>query len=118
MVSKILFCCRRTSGGLGNPVNLPARRGFAEHGVDYAGETARLLIRGDYQRYDLLIAMDDENMWDMCRICDQKIHLLVEHAGRSGFETADPWYTRDFKATWRDVEGGCKGLLAILYDPK
>ena len=117
-VSKTLFCCHRTSEGLGNPVYPPVCREFAERGVDCAGKTARLLIRGDYQRYDLLIGMDDENMWDMCRSCDRKIHPLMEYAGRPGSEIADPWYTRDFKATWRDVESGCKRLLAVLYDPK
>ena len=103
---------------LGNPVFPPARRELAKHGIDCAGKTARLLTRGDYQRYDLLIGMDDENMWDMRHICggdpDRKIHLLMEYAGRPGSEVADPWYTRDFKATWRDVEDGCKGLLRLL----
>ena len=107
-----------TSEELGNPVYPPARRELAQHGIDCAGKTARLLTRGDYQRYDLLIGMDDENMWDMRSICggdpDGKIHLLMEYAGRPGSEVADPWYTRDFKATWRDVEDGCKGLLKHL----
>ena len=40
-----------------------------------------------------------------------KVHLLLEYAGRPGAEVADPWYTRDFVATWRDVQEGCKGLL-------
>lgn len=30
---------------------------------------------------------------------------------------ADPWYTRDFEATWRDVEAGCLGLFALLAEP-
>ena len=42
---------------------------------------------------------------------DGKVHLLLEYAGRPGAEVADPWYTRDFEATWRDVQEGCKGLL-------
>ena len=107
-----------TRDELGNPVYPPARRELAGHGIDCAGKTARLLTREDYRRYDLLIGMDDENMWDMRRICggdpDRKIHMLMEYAGRPGSEVADPWYTRDFKTTWRDVEDGCKGLLERL----
>ena len=107
-----------TRDELGNPVYPPARRELARHGIDCAGKTARLLTRGDYQHYNLLIGMDDENMWDMRRICggdpDRKIHMLMEYAGRSGSEVADPWYTRDFEATWRDVEEGCRGLLNFL----
>ena len=111
-----------TSEDLGSPVYPPARRELANHGIDCTGKTARLLTHGDYQRYDLLIGMDDENMVDMRRICggdpDRKIHLLMEYAGRPGSEVADPWYTRDFKATWRDVEDGCKGLLDVLYNQR
>ena len=111
-----------TSEDLGSPVYPPARRELANHGIDCTGKTARLLTRGDYQRYDLLIGMDDENIVDMRRICggdpDRKIHLLMEYAGRPGSEVADPWYTRDFKATWRDVEDGCKGLLDVLYNQR
>ena len=107
-----------TSEELGNPVYPPARRKLAEHGIGCAGKTARLLTRGDYGRYDLLIGMDAENLRDMRRICggdpEGKIHPLMEYAGRPGAEVADPWYTRDFEATWRDVEAGCAGLLEQL----
>ena len=103
---------------LGNPVYPPAKRKLAEHGIDCTGKTARLLTRNDYARFDLLIGMDEENMWDMRRICggdpEKKIHLLMEYAGRPGSEVADPWYTRDFEATWRDVEEGCRELLESL----
>ena len=103
---------------LGNPVYPPARRKLAEHGIDCAGKTARLLTRDDYARFDLWIGMDGENLWDMRRISggdpEKKIHLLMEYAGRPGTEVSDPWYTRDFDATWRDVEDGCRGLLESL----
>ena len=107
---------------LGNPVYPPAKRKLAEHGIDCTGKSARLLTRKDYARFDLLIGMDEENIWDMRRICGgdpkKKIHLLMEYAAKPGTEVADPWYTRDFEATWRDVEKGCLGLLNLLTDEK
>ena len=106
---------------IGNPVYPPARRKLAEHGIGCEGKTARLLTRRDYQSYDLLIGMDDENIWDMRRICggdpEKKIHLLMDYTQRPG-EVSDPWYTRDFEATWRDVEEGCQGLLEQLRKEK
>lgn len=36
----------------------------------------------------------------------------------SRFRNSRLLVNRDFKATWRDVESGCKGLLAVLYDIK
>ena len=100
---------------LGNPVYPPARRKLAEHGIDCAGKTARQLTRADYDKYDLLIGMDNANLRNMQRICggdpEGKLHLLLDYAGRPG-EVADPWYTGDFEATWQDVLAGCKGLLS------
>ena len=73
--------------------------------------------RGDYENFDLLIGMDRENLRDMRRIClgdpESKIHLLMDYTDRPG-DVADPWYTRDFEATWRDVGEGCRALLAWL----
>ena len=100
---------------LGNPVYPPARRKLAEHGIRCDGKTARQLRREDYARYDLLVGMDRANLRGMQRICGGdpggKMHLLMDFASRPG-EVADPWYTGDFDATWRDVEDGCQGLLA------
>ena len=35
----------------------------------------------------------------------------TEKSGRCFDDVADPWYTGDFEATWRDVLAGCRGLL-------
>ena len=43
-----------------------------------------------------------------------KVHALLDFAGRPGQDVADPWYTGDFEATWRDVLSGCRGLLEQL----
>lgn len=99
---------------IGNPVYPPARRKLAEHGISCAGKTARQLTKADYTQYDLLIGMDRANIRNMNRICggnpDGKIKLLLDFTDRPG-DVADPWYTGDFDATWRDVLDGCQGLL-------
>ena len=106
---------------IGNPVYPPARRKLAEHGIDCSGKTARQLKNRDYEQYDLLIGMDRANIRNMYRICggdfSDKMHLLMDFTDRPG-EIADPWYTGDFEATWRDVEAGCRGLLAQLDKQK
>lgn len=103
---------------IGNPVYPPACRKLAEHGIACAGKTARQLKNRDYDQYDLLIGMDRANLRNMHRICggdfDGKLHLLLEYAGRPDDEVADPWYTDDFEAAWRDVLAGCQGLLTVI----
>ncbi len=102
---------------IGNPVYPPARRKLAEHGIRCGGKTARQMTAEDYRRYDLLIGMDGRNLANMRRICggdpDGKMHLLMDFTRRPG-EVADPWYTGDFDAAWRDVTEGCRGLLQWL----
>jgi len=102
---------------IGNPVYPPARRKLAEHGISCSGKTARQLRSRDYENYDLLIGMDRANVRNIHRICGSdpagKVRLLLDFTDRPG-EVADPWYTGDFDATWRDVEDGCQGLLAWL----
>ena len=103
---------------IGNAVYPPARRKLAEHGIRCDGHAARQITRRDYDYYDLIIGMDSYNLRNMRRIfgddTEGKIHLLMEFPQSSGSfirDVADPWYTGDFEATWRDVLEGCTALL-------
>ena len=102
---------------IGNEVYPPARRKLAEHNISCKGKTARQMTRGDYERFDLLIGMDSWNIRNMKVICggdpESKIHQLLDFTQRPG-DVADPWYTGNFEATWRDVLEGCQCLLEQL----
>lgn len=102
---------------IGSPVYPPARQKLAQHGISCAGHAARQLTKADYAAFDLLIGMDSANIRNMNRICDGdplgKIHRLMDYTSRPG-DVADPWYTGDFEATWRDVSEGCAALLDKL----
>ena len=102
---------------IGNEVYPPAKRKLAEHGIGCKGKTARQMTRQDYDRFDLLIGMDTWNIRNMTRICggdpEGKIQMLLDYTDRPG-DVADPWYTGNFEATWRDVLEGCECLLEQL----
>ena len=100
---------------IGNPVYPPARRKLAEHGISCDGHAARQITKADYDEFDLMIGMDGENLRNMYRIYGKdadKVHLLMDYTDRPG-DVADPWYTGDFEATWKDVSDGCRGLLDV-----
>ena len=107
-------------GGVGNPVYPPAKAILAEHGISCEGKRARQVTREDYRRYDYLICMDHANILNTMRITggdpEGKIRLMLDFAGRDGEEVADPWYTRDFRRTWEDLEEGCRELLGTLRE--
>lgn len=102
---------------LGNPVHRGTRKILAAQGIDCSGKTARQMSRADYERFDMLIGMDEENVRRMRGICggdpDGKISKLLAFAGSSR-SIADPWYTGDFETTYRDVKQGCEGLCDYL----
>lgn len=99
---------------LGNPVYPPARRKLAEHGLSCAGKTAVQVKKQDYDRYDLLVCMDQWNIRNLLRITggdpENKILRLLDLTPLAR-DVADPWYTGDFDATWNDLTVGCAALL-------
>ena len=103
----------------GNPVHPGTRKKLAAAGISCAGKTARCMEREDYRKFDYLIGMDQANIRNITQIAggdpEKKIYKLMEFTG-SGRDVADPWYTGDFEATYRDVLAGCKGLLECLKE--
>lgn len=102
---------------IGNPVHPGTRRILNDLGINCSGKTAIQMKRGDYEKYDYLIGMDSMNIRNMMRILgndpEQKVSRLLDFTNQTG-DIADPWYTGDFDATYRDVEAGCRALLDKL----
>ena len=109
-----------SSEEIGNPVYPPVRELLLKYNVPFTTHRARRMTRDDYEYYDLIVVMDKRNLSNIVRITgadeDEKIHLLLEFAGRPGAEVADPWYCGNFEQTWRDVNAGCRGLLDKLLN--
>lgn len=102
--------------GIGNPVYPPAREELAKHGIRCDGKRAVQLCRQDYEKYDYLIGMDNNNIRNMERMLSHtggKLHKLLEFAG-SNADVADPWYTGDFEKTYKDIKKGCAAFLNYL----
>ena len=103
---------------IGNGIYPPMRRALAAAGYECPPHAARQTVRGDYDRYNLLIGMDLENISDMRYIYGgdpaEKISLLRNWAGEPDREIDDPWYTRDFRGALQQIESGCEGLLRFV----
>lgn len=101
---------------IGNPVYPPVRRLLARHGIRADAHAARQLTWADYDAYDHLIGMDAANLANMRRLFDrdEKLSLLMDYTPTPR-DVADPWYTGDFDATWRDVTTACRALLQSLF---
>lgn len=106
---------------IGNGVHYGTRRKLAQEGILCGGHRARQVAWSDYQAFDHIIGMDYANRRNLLRMLkndpEGKVSLMLDHTNRPG-EVADPWYTGDFDATYRDVLEGCLGLLAKLGYPQ
>jgi len=108
---------------IGNPIYPEAQQCLLRHGIKGAKHRARRVTRADYDHYDRLIVMDENNLRNLQRIIPEdaqgKVSMLLEHVepavlGSRSLDVADPWYTRDFETAYDDILLGCKALLAEL----
>jgi protein-tyrosine phosphatase len=106
---------------IGNPIYPPARKKLVEEGVAIGTHRARQVTKADYKYFDKIYIMDHWNLRNISRVLglnekqielDGKIEMLLPR------DVADPWYTGDFDATYRDVTEGCKRILDEYSDRK
>jgi protein-tyrosine phosphatase len=105
----------------GEPPDARAIRHAARRGYDIADLRARLVVAADFERFDLILAMDRDNLDRLEQMCPtpqrHKLGLLLKHARRIGTgEVPDPYQgaPADFEWVLDLVEDACEGLLQDL----
>ena len=77
------------------------------------------MTAADYDRYDIIVGMDEGNIRGINRIAggdpSGKVHLLMEFVGEHR-AVADPWYTRDFETAFSDIDKGCYALYRQVIE--
>lgn len=99
----------------------PDRRAVAEarrHGVDISSLKARQIMAGDFDRFDLILVADAQNLADARALAPKgsraRIALMLDSVpGRSGEALTDPYFGADdgFAATWADVSAVAAALV-------
>ena len=106
-----------SSEELGNPPHHGTVSKLRAEGIPVGRHRARRMRRDEYDSWDHIVYMDAENARGLGRILggdpDGKVSRLLDWTARPR-DVADPWYTGDFDATYRDVLAGCEALLAAL----
>lgn len=106
---------------VGDPPDARSTETARKRGIVLRG-AARQVEPGDFERFDLVIAMDRQNLRDLRGIAPgedgrAKLHLLREFdpasAGSPDLDVPDPYYggRRGFDDVLDLVEAACAGLL-------
>ena len=106
-----------TAEEIGHDMYPPAKKILTTKGIPFSPRRARLITREDYDRADVILAMDYENLRRLTHLLGEdkegKIRLLLSYTG-SNREVSDPWYTGDFEETYQDILAGCQAVLESL----
>jgi protein-tyrosine phosphatase len=108
---------------VGNPPDLRSQRAALARGIDLSGLRARQIAPDDFARFDLILAMDGDNLRELQAMrpkrAPARLQLFLEYAPELGrLEVPDPYY-RDASG-FEEVLDFCiaasRGLLAALHN--
>jgi len=104
---------------LGKPPYGPAIAAARARGYEIGDLRARQVARADFARFDLILAMDEDNHVDLARLCPPearaRLRYFLDYAPETGeYEVPDPYYTGDFDTALDLIEAAATGLVADL----
>jgi protein-tyrosine phosphatase len=100
---------------VGDPPDARAISAAARRGYDLSGLRARQLTAKDFSSFDLLLAMDEQNLAAMRRFGEGRVELLLDYAPQLGVrEVPDPYYggVEDFERVLDWVEIAARGVIS------
>lgn len=82
---------------VGEPPDARARRAAERRGIDLGGMRARRVDTSDFERFDLVVGMDELNRSILAELCpegfEERVRLLLEFAPQIGrLDVPDPYY--------------------------
>ena len=106
----------------GSPPDHRAQQSALRRGYDLSRQRARQLRADDFERFDLLLAMDTDHVERMVEMCPGplagRIRLLMDFSPRRprGTSVPDPYYgaPAGFERVLDLVEEACDGLIREL----
>jgi protein-tyrosine phosphatase len=92
-------------------------------GYDLSALRARLLCEADFERFDLVLVMDDDNLADASELCDpaqrHRIERLASYARHHRTDAVPDPYAggpERFEHVLDLIEDACDGLVAAFHE--
>jgi protein-tyrosine phosphatase len=105
---------------IGEPPDPRAQAAARRRGIDMSALRARQVHASDFEEFDLILAMDRENLAELKRRCpprfQERVRLLLEYASLSESDVPDPYYGGEagFEQVLDLIEQASRGLLDDL----
>ncbi|MBU5595022.1 low molecular weight phosphotyrosine protein phosphatase [Amphibacillus sp. MSJ-3] len=103
----------------GKPPHQGTQEKLRENNISFEGIRARQITLDDFNKFDYIVAMDEENLIDLKKLSNNKtdvkvVKLLDFVEDQLIKNVPDPYYTGDFNQTYHLIESGCQALLESL----
>lgn len=104
---------------VGSPPYGPMQAAAGARGINLSDLRARQFKPADFGRFDLIVAMDGDNLQDIEAQrpagAETPVRLFTDFAAGSGADhVPDPYYTRDFDGCLDLIEAAAQGLANSL----
>ncbi len=102
---------------VGEPPDTRAQAAARRRGVDLSPLRGRQAVAADFQRFDYVLAMDEENLDNLLSICpgglEEKVELFMDYATGHPREVPDPYFggAAGFDRVLDMIEAASEGLL-------
>lgn len=88
-----------------------------EHGIDITDQSSRKFIREDFERFDLILAMDSSNYQNILMLSDDendrsKVKLIMNYLyPERNMAVPDPYYDNGFPKVYSMLDKACDEII-------
>lgn len=90
-----------------------------EHDIVFDNHLSRKLKKEDYDKFDYILGMEEENIKNILNIIendkDGKVFKLLDFTDNPR-DIIDPWYSDNFDAAYNDIKYGCEKFLKYILN--
>lgn len=102
-----------------NSIYSEAQDVLNKNNITFYNRISKQMKKDDYYKFDYILTMEEENIKNILKIIgddnEKKVFKLLDFTQKPR-DIIDPWYYRDFNATYEDIKYGCEQFLEHILN--